>query len=245
MIKYAFVVSNGVPVPANEAVRSHAIRTALQLRSKTVVGGESSDGAANSKRTSQCKNELLGRFRLRPASKRGHSGGRKENQQTKMRHATFHGTEETADDSQIVSIPINMNENHFTSNYPLGIEWFGGNILDPFGTIPIPSNPRIDTLLKYLLVFFDYRTTTVPSNKTWLSLAMNDPLLMRVTLCMTAAFGAKQTSLFSLDLRKEGWKLKGKVIHEINVILQNGLVTENVLAAIAHLAHIARRYSVY
>lgn len=62
---------------------------------------------------------------------------------------------------------------------------------------------------------------------------------MRVTLCMTAAFGAKQTSLFSLDLRKEGWKLKGKVIHEINVILQNGLVTENVLAAIAHLAHIA------
>ncbi|KAH6988279.1 hypothetical protein BKA56DRAFT_477659 [Ilyonectria sp. MPI-CAGE-AT-0026] len=145
-----------------------------------------------------------------------------------MRHATFHGTEEAADDSPIVSIPANVNQNHFRSNNSLGVEWFGGTILDPFGTIPIPSNPRIDTLLKHF-----------PSNKTWLSLAMNDPILMRVTLCMTAAFGAIRTSLFSLDLRKEGWKLKGEAIHEINFILQNGRVTENVLAAIAHLGHTA------
>ncbi|KAH7140295.1 hypothetical protein B0J13DRAFT_676666, partial [Dactylonectria estremocensis] len=239
MAKYVFVVSNGVPVPANEAIRSHAIKTALQLRSKTVAGGDLPDGAADSKRTSQCKNDLIGRFRLGPASIKSHSGRSKERSQTKMRHVTFRGTEKAADDSQIVAVPVNINQNCFSSNYSPNIEWLGGNILDPFGTIPIPSNPRIDALLKYFLVCFDYLTTTVPSNKTWLSLAINDPLLMRVTLCMTAAFGAMQTSLFSLDLRKEGWKLKGEAIHEVNSILQNGRVTENLLAAIAHLGHIA------
>lgn len=62
---------------------------------------------------------------------------------------------------------------------------------------------------------------------------------MRVTLCTTAAFGATRTSFFNLDLRKEAWKLKGEAIHEVNFILQNGRVTENVLAAIAHLGHTA------
>ncbi|KAH7152570.1 hypothetical protein EDB81DRAFT_789341 [Dactylonectria macrodidyma] len=239
MTKYAFVVSNGVPVPANEAIRSHAIKTALQLRSKTVAGGAPPDGAANSKRTSRCKNELRGRFRLKPTSMNSHSSSRKGKLETKMRHATFDGTEGAADDSRIVSVPIKISQNHFRSNYSSGVEWFGGNILDPFGTIPILSNPRIDTLLKHFLVFFDYRTTTVPSNKTWLSRAINDPLLMRVTLCMTAAFGTTRTSSFSMDLRKEGWKLKGEAIHDVNFILQNGQVTENVLAAIAHLGHVA------
>lgn len=62
---------------------------------------------------------------------------------------------------------------------------------------------------------------------------------MRVTLCMTAAFGATATPLFSPGLRQEGLKLKGEVINDVNFILQNGRITENVLAAIAHLGHIA------
>lgn len=89
------------------------------------------------------------------------------------------------------------------------------------------------------MVFFDYLTTIVPNNKTWLSLAINDPLLMRVTLCMTAAFVAMETPLFSPDLRKEGLKLKGDIIEDVNLILQNGQMPENVLAAIAHLGYIA------
>ncbi|KAF4454642.1 hypothetical protein F53441_2876 [Fusarium austroafricanum] len=130
-----------------------------------------------------------------------------------------------------------MNQNCFRSNYSSGLQRFSVNILDPFGTIPIPSNPKIDTLLKHFMVLFDYLTTTVPSNNTWLGLAISDPLLMRVTLCTTAAFGATVTPLFSPDLRKEGLKLKCDAIKDLNSILQNGQIPENVLAAIAHLGH--------
>ncbi|EXL64891.1 hypothetical protein FOPG_18862 [Fusarium oxysporum f. sp. conglutinans race 2 54008] len=87
------------------------------------------------------------------------------------------------------------------------------------------------------MVLFDYLTTTVPSKNTWLGLAINDPLLMRVTLRTTAAFGATATPLFSPDLRNEGLKLKGDAIKDLNLILQNGQISENVLAAIAHLGH--------
>jgi hypothetical protein len=87
------------------------------------------------------------------------------------------------------------------------------------------------------MVLFDYLTTTVPSNNTWLGLAINDPLLMRVTLCTTAAFGATVMPFFSTDLRKEGLRLKGDAIKELNFILQNGQISENVLGAIAHLGH--------
>ncbi|EGU73569.1 hypothetical protein FOXB_15919 [Fusarium oxysporum f. sp. conglutinans Fo5176] len=119
-----------------------------------------------------------------------------------------------------------MNQSCFLSNYSMGVQRFSVNILDPFGTMPIPSNPKIDKLLKHF-----------PSKNTWLGLAINDPLLMRVTLRTTAAFGATATPLFSPDLRNEGLKLKGDAIKDLNLILQNGQISENVLAAIAHLGH--------
>ncbi|KAH7200771.1 hypothetical protein BKA60DRAFT_582704 [Fusarium oxysporum] len=228
MPKYEFHVSNGVPEPANQAIRSHAIKTALQLRSRRVAGEYLPDSAADSARTAQRKKELKGQFRIGAASMKSRGPRPEGTSQTVIRH-----------DSGSMSVPANMNQSRFRSNYSTEIEWFAVNILDPFGTIPIPSNPRIDTLLKHFMVFFDYLTTTVPSNKTWLGLAINDPLLMRVTLCMTAAFGATATPLFSPDLRQEGLKLKGDVINDVNFILQNGRITENVLAAIAHLGHIA------
>lgn len=87
------------------------------------------------------------------------------------------------------------------------------------------------------MVLFDYVTTTVPSNNRWLGIAITDPLLMRVTLCTTAAFGATVIPLFSSNLRREGLRLKGDAIKELNFILQNGQISENVLAAIAHLGH--------
>jgi hypothetical protein len=89
------------------------------------------------------------------------------------------------------------------------------------------------------MVSFGFLTTTVPKNKTWLSVAISDPILMRVTLSMTAAFVASQTRWPCLDLRNEGWKLKGETINSIQSILQTGSVTENLLAAIAHLTHVA------
>ena len=60
MPKYEFLVSNGVPMPTNKAIRSHAIKTALQLCSNRVAGKDLPDGAADSARTAQRKKELKG-----------------------------------------------------------------------------------------------------------------------------------------------------------------------------------------
>ncbi|KAJ4035903.1 hypothetical protein NW761_013883 [Fusarium oxysporum] len=226
MPKYEFHVSTGAPTQANKAIRSHAIKTALQLRSKSVTGEDLPHSSAASAQTAQREKELKGQFRIKTASKKNPDPRPGATHQAVIRH-----------DNGSMSVSVNMNQNCFSSNYSSRVQRFSVNILDPFGTIPIPSNPQIDTLLKHFMVLFDYLTTTVPSNNTWLGLAINDPLLMRVTLCTTAAFGATVTPSFSPELRKEGLKLKCDAIKDLNSLLQNGQVPENVLAAIAHLGH--------
>ncbi|SPJ73844.1 uncharacterized protein FTOL_03574 [Fusarium torulosum] len=225
MPKYEFHVSTGATAQTNKAIRSHAIKTALQLRSKRATREDLSDSSAASAQTAQRKNELTGQFRIKTASTNPIHKPEGTHQEV-IRH-----------DGGKMSVAVNMNESLLRSNYLSGVPRFSVDILDPFGAIPIPSNPNIDTLLKHFMVLFDYLTTTVPSNNTWLGIAINDPLLMRVTLCTTAAFGATVIPLFSSDLRKEGLKLKGDAIKELNFILQNGQISENVLGAIAHLGH--------
>ncbi len=89
-----------------------------------------------------------------------------------------------------------------------------------------------------VLAFFDYYTTTVPKGKTWLASALHDPLLMRITLCTAATFVALKVPSYDAQLRHEGWKLMGEAIEDINGLISSGHVSENVLGAIAHLAHI-------
>ncbi|KAI5460868.1 hypothetical protein BGZ63DRAFT_357820 [Mariannaea sp. PMI_226] len=128
----------------------------------------------------------------------------------------------------IVYAGTNFNQRCFNdSNCTSGVEWIGRNFFDPFHTLPIPWNPRVDALIKHC------------NNQTWLALAMSDPLLLRVTLCMAAGFRGSQLPNFCPDLRKEGWRLKGEAIKEVNIALQEGRVTENLLAGIAHLGHLA------
>ncbi|KAI5463390.1 hypothetical protein BGZ63DRAFT_352041 [Mariannaea sp. PMI_226] len=122
-------------------------------------------------------------------------------------------------------IQPNPNEGCFCSNLTSGVDWLGCHFLDPFHTIPIPWNPRVDTLIKHGI------------KDTWLALAMSDPLLLRATLCMTAAFRASQLATFCPSLRKESLKLKGEAINEVNLAIQEGRITENLLAGIAHLCH--------
>ncbi|KAH6956210.1 hypothetical protein DER45DRAFT_261810 [Fusarium avenaceum] len=226
MPQYEFHVSNGATAKVNKAIRSHAIKTALQLRSKREAGEDVPDGSARSMQTAQRDKELRGQFRATiPSAKNPvHISGNKPQ--------AVVGYE-----SRTMFVAINMHERCFRNNYSSGVPTFSVNILDPFGAIPIPSNPNIDTLLKHFMVLFDYVTTTVPSNNTWLGIAITDPLLMRVTLCTTAAFAATVIPLFSTDIRKEGLRLKGDAIKELNLILQSGSISENVLAAIAHLGH--------
>ncbi|KAG5654840.1 hypothetical protein KAF25_009217 [Fusarium avenaceum] len=226
MPEYEFHVSNGATTKVNKAIRSHAIKTALQLRSKRVAGEDVPDGSATSIQTAQRDKELRGQFRATIASTENSVHKSKDSPSAVARH-----------ESRSMSVAINMNKRCFHNAYLSGVPTFSVNVLDPFGAIPIPSNPNIDTLLKHFMVLFDYVTTTVPSNNTWLGIAITDSLLMRVTLCTTAAFAATIIPWLSTDLRKEGLRLKGDAIKELNFVLQNGSISENILAAIAHLGH--------
>jgi hypothetical protein len=138
MPEYEFHVSNGATANVNKAIRSHAIKTALRMRSKRVAGEDVPDGSATSVQTAQRNKELRGQFRATIASTKdpGHISENKP--QLVVGH-----------ESISMFVAINMDETCFRNKYSSGVPMFSVNILDPFGAIPIPSNPNIDTLLKH------------------------------------------------------------------------------------------------
>lgn len=142
MPKYEFHVSTGAPTQANKAIRSHAIKTALQLGSKRVIGEDLPDSSAASAQTAQREKELKGQFRIKTASTKNPGRRPGATHQAVIRH-----------DNGTMSVSVNMSQNCFSSNYSSRVQRFSVNILDPFGTIPIPSNPQIDTLLKHCMYY--------------------------------------------------------------------------------------------
>jgi len=158
MADFAFVVSTGASRPADTAVRSHAVKTALKRRSKTVAkgGSEAVNGVeANSKRTAQSKRGLKGQFRLGTVSIKSYTPGTRptDNLWSKTGEATFQGTFSDAvpDKGRKEAMLANVKQCHFSSKCAAGIEWLEANALDPFGTIPISSNCRVDALLKHCI----------------------------------------------------------------------------------------------
>jgi hypothetical protein len=141
MPKYEFHVSTGASAQTNKAIRSHAIKTALQLRSKRGTGKELPDSSAASAQTAQRKKELKGQFRIKTAST--NPGHRPEGtHQEVIKH-----------NGGSMSVAVNMKDSWLLSNYFSGVPRFSVDILDPFGTIPIPSNPNIDNLLKHCMSY--------------------------------------------------------------------------------------------
>jgi hypothetical protein len=141
MPTYEFHISTGASAQTNKAIRSHAIKTALQLRSKSGAGKESPDSSEASAQTAQRKKELRGQFRIKTATT--NPGHRLEGtHQEVIRY-----------DGGSMSVAANMNKSMLRSNYLSGVPRFSVDILDPFGAIPIPSNPNIDTLLKHCMSY--------------------------------------------------------------------------------------------
>ena len=106
-------------------MRSHAMRTALQLR-----GHSSSKSGELAVQTSAPHGDLLlrdgltGRFRVaeKPAGRKGSRKAR--GGKTRLGHTPW------IDPSGLV-------------------EWFGNNQVDPFGQLPVEINSRVEILVKY------------------------------------------------------------------------------------------------
>jgi hypothetical protein len=167
---YEFFVSNGAPQPATTAIRSHAMRTALQLRGRTgaTVSNPSDDSrhdqpsqgsAANSRRTEQLKDGLKGRFRLGAAAGSSYPAkGKETNQEVVPRRVKrSNGARKGPTLAQIF---VSGRQGHLkprdaevvqmiASDGASEIQWFGNESVDPFGIMPVEANWRVDMLVKF------------------------------------------------------------------------------------------------
>jgi len=153
MPEYEFFVSSGAPQPATKAMRSHAMRTALQIRSRGSSSqeqrqeeqGQASSGSSDSLRTQELKDELRGRFRV--ASSKG------KRKQSRTKAAAVEGPRTAARPESEPLIETNAGDRSVvlggSSAGTSGVPRFAGGYIDPFGTLPVPNNSRVDTLVKY------------------------------------------------------------------------------------------------
>jgi hypothetical protein len=68
---------------------------------------------------------------------------------------------------------------------------------------------------------------------------MSAPLIMRVTLALSAAFWSAATCQGSPIIKREGMYQKGEAIKTINYLLQQETVADELIAGVANLGNIA------
>ncbi|KAH8894730.1 hypothetical protein GQ53DRAFT_839682 [Thozetella sp. PMI_491] len=233
MPEYEFFVSSRVPGPADAAVRSHAIRTALKLRSrsaKELSGHSTYPGPETSRQIEQAKGKLKGRFRLNSVGELPRKG-RKGTTTTDV--GVFAGV----GDGTNVADPSHRPK---LQEHAVQVERFGNNAVDPFAALPAQNNTRIDTLVKYFLTRFNLNINTVDKERTWFSWAAADPLIMRATLSLAAAFWAAGAPNISPALQWEGLRQRTEAIREVNSQLAaQPAISDTLIATVATLCNAA------
>lgn len=141
MPEYQFFVSDGAPKPANKAMRSHAMKTALRTRAaQTQDPAEGPSGQSESQRTKDSKDNLKGKFRLdsKASSKQRSKDAKPVTEQPSQALGPFIGLQ-TEKPLWVVDGGLGTGP----------IQWFANGYVDPFGIIPVPNNSRVEKILKY------------------------------------------------------------------------------------------------
>ncbi|OLN95471.1 hypothetical protein CCHL11_05163 [Colletotrichum chlorophyti] len=183
--------------PANKSIRSHAIRTAIQK-------GPSEMGASTaliSQDTMKRKAQLKGRFRLPSTSVKASS----------MNKTTKHQRQRSHLDPYSPPTLVELME----QSMPPWIQRLGSDHADPFNTLPIPSNPSVDSLVKYFTTRFNLNSTTTDTQRPWFPYAMQSALIMRVTLALAAEFLTATMPSHDPRLQREGYQQKGEAMRII------------------------------
>lgn len=147
MPDYKFIVLDNHGKRANRAARSHAMRTALQLRSEGPQSASSSP-YNTSALTTKLQAELKGRFRLPVANENtdGHTRGGYE------KEVEEEGEQEEvgSSDPMVIDGPsMPQDSSSVTVWTGTPINAFANHPVDPFNTIPVPYNGTVDLLTKY------------------------------------------------------------------------------------------------
>ncbi|GKT60893.1 tachykinin family protein [Colletotrichum tofieldiae] len=202
---YKFITVDAVEgtfQPANKSVRSHAIRTAIQ-RGGSQLGAST---ALISQGTIRGKAHLKGRFRLGGTATKPKNPKNSKNQRRK------NTTEPASPD---------IYELLSEASLPPWIQRLGSDNADPFNTLPIPSSPSVDALVKYFTTRFNLNSTTTDTKRPWFPYAMQSALIMRTTLALAAEFLAATMPSPDPKLQREGYLQKGEAMRMVRSRLES------------------------
>ncbi|WQF89173.1 Putative fungal transcription factor [Colletotrichum destructivum] len=201
--EYKFVTvdagEEGTFQAVTKSIRSHAIRTAIQ-RGGSQLGAST---ALVSQGTIRGKAHLKGRFRL---------GGTAP----KTRKAKNQSRKNTAD-----PLSPDIYELLSETSPPPWIQRLGSDGADPFNTLPIPSSPSVDALVKYFTTRFNLNSTTTDTQRPWFPYAMQSALIMRATLALAAEFLTATMPSPDPELQREGYQQKGEAMRIVRSRLES------------------------
>lgn len=154
MPEYEFFVSGDAPRPATTAMRSHAMRTALASRSRSLkepIGQpQVVPGSSQSRRTEELKGTLRSRFRL---SDKADKDSRRASKKCPAKEL----------------LPIESTSSRSPSPGAQDSR-LGTRSLDPFRVLPVENNWRVDRLIQYCRVIsMCYLTVPFPADDPHLS----------------------------------------------------------------------------
>ncbi|EFQ34098.1 uncharacterized protein GLRG_09242 [Colletotrichum graminicola M1.001] len=200
---YKFITVDAVQgtfQPATRAVRSHAIRTAIHRGESELVASTT----LVSQGTIRGKAHLRGRFRL------GGTAAKPKDPKNQRRK-----------DAAGPAAPPDIYDLLAQASLPPWIQRLGSDSADPFNTLPIPSNPSVDALVKYFTTRFNLNSTTTDNKRPWFPYAMQSALILRTTLALAAEFLAASMPSPDLTLQREGYLQKGEAMRMLRSRLES------------------------
>ncbi|WYZ42143.1 hypothetical protein EsH8_V_001038 [Colletotrichum jinshuiense] len=209
--------------PADKSIRSHAIRTAI-LKGPSEMGAST---AFTSQDTIKRKALLKGRFRLAGKAAKPKT----QRSQTQRHKSDARSSTGDADSSSNASLPP-------------WVQRLGSDSADPFNTLPIPSSPSVDSLVKYFTTRFNLNSTTTDTQRPWFPYAMQSALIMRVTLALAAEFLTATMPLLDSQLQREGYQQKGEAMRMIRSRLETQESAQRASEDLSVLAGVAMLGSV-
>ncbi|KAH8817470.1 hypothetical protein F5884DRAFT_250899 [Xylogone sp. PMI_703] len=104
-------------------------------------------------------------------------------------------------------------------NVKYRIEPICSGSIDPFNTLPVPTNLEVDHLVRYFLIKFDLNWATVNRKKLWFPYALQSAPMMHSTLAMAAVLWRVEHPALQYSIQLEGIHQKGEAMREIGARL--------------------------
>ncbi|RSL96043.1 hypothetical protein CDV31_013650 [Fusarium ambrosium] len=105
----------------------------------------------------------------------------------------------------------------------LSLESVCPGCVDPFNSLPVPTNLQVDHLVKYLLSKYDNGLDASDRSRAWFPYALQSVPMMHSTLAMAATLWRAECPSLEHSIQVEGLRQKGEAIREIGTRLGKNL----------------------